>query len=231
VPLNLIGDFGGGSMFLAVGVLAALFEARRTGKGQVVDAAIVDGAALLGTMFHGLLAGGFWKDAREVNELDGGSPWYDCYQTSDGKSVSVGAIEGKFYDQLVQRLGFARNELPDRSRRSNYPALRQALADRIASKTLAEWTAIMDGSDACFAPVLNWGELVNHPHNADRNAYLEIDGITHPAPAPRFDRSAPATPGKPSRPGDSTRAVLRNAGLDDRAIDALAASGTVAARD
>lgn len=231
VPLNLIGDFGGGSMFLVVGVLAALFEARRSGRGQVVDAAIVDGAALLGTMFHGLLAGGFWKDDRAANELDGGAPWYDCYLTRDGKSVSVGAIEGKFYDQLVQRLGFAGDELPDRSRRSNYPALREALAARIASKTLAEWTAIMDGSDACFAPVLGWRELPDHPHNAARNAYLDIDGISHPAPAPRFDRSELATPAGPSQPGDSTRAILRGAGLDGAAIDALVAAGIVVAKD
>ncbi len=230
-PLNLIGDFGGGSMFLVVGVLAALFEARHSGKGQVVDAAIVDGAALLGTMFHGLLAGGFWKDERAVNDLDGGAPWYDCYQTSDGKSVSVGAIEGKFYSQLVERLGFAKDELPDRCRRSNYPALRQALAERISSKTLAEWTAIMDGSDACFAPVLSWGELPDHPHNAARDAYLDIDGITQPAPAPRFDRSPPAVPRKPSHPGGSSRAVLRGAGLDDDAIETLIASGTIAAKD
>jgi alpha-methylacyl-CoA racemase len=227
-PLNLLGDFGGGSMFLVVGVLAALLEARRSGKGQIVDAAIVDGAALLGTMFHGLLAAGFWKDARQANELDGGAPWYDCYQTRDGKSVAIGAIEGKFYDQLVERLGFAKDELPDRRRKENHAALRQLFAERIATKTSAEWDDIMRGTDACFAPVLGWREVRDHPHNAARDAYVEIDGIGQPAPAPRFSRSAGERPGSPSRPGDSSRGILSSAGLDGAAIDGLIAAGTVA---
>lgn len=231
VPLNLIGDFGGGAMFLLVGVLAALLEVQNSGKGQVVDAAIVDGAAMLGTMFHGLLAGGFWKDKRGVNMLDGGVPWYDCYKTKDGKAVAIGALEGKFYDQLVERLGFARDELPDRSRRSNHAALREKIAQRIAERTRDEWDAVMAGSDACFAPVLDWGEVAAHPHNAARNIYSEANGVTVPAPAPRFSRSVTEASPKPSSPGDSTRDILRDAGKDEAAIGALLAEGIAVAAD
>lgn len=228
VPLNLIGDFGGGAMFLLVGVLAALIEAQKSGEGQVVDAAIVDGAAMLGTMFHGLLAGGFWKDQRGANMLDGGVPWYDCYITKDGKAVAIGALEGKFYDQLVNLLGFGSDELPDRSRRSNHVELRGKLAERIASRTRDEWDAIMAGSDACFAPVLSWGEVAAHPHNAARRIYTAADGTTVPAPAPRFSRSTSTFDTKPSNPGDSTREILRAIGKSDAEIDAMVASGTVA---
>lgn len=227
VPLNLIGDFGGGAMFLLVGVLAALLEVQKSGKGQVIDAAIVDGAAMLGTMFHGLLAGGFWKDQRGVNMLDGGVPWYDCYTTKDGKAVAIGALEGKFYDQLVERLGFAPNELPDRSRRSNHAALREKLAERIAERTRGEWDAVMIGSDACFAPVLNWGEVATHPHNAARNIYSKENGVTVPAPAPRFSRSETEGSNQPSSPGDSTRKILRDAGKSDAEIEAMLEAGTV----
>lgn len=228
VPLNLIGDFGGGSMFLLVGVLAALLEVQKSGKGQVVDAAIVDGTAMLGTMFYGLLAGGFWKDRRGANLLDGGVPWYDCYTTKDGKSVAIGALEGKFYDQLIERLGFAPGELPDRNRRSNYAALREKFATRIATRTRDEWDTIMAGSDACFAPVLGWGEVSAHPHNAARQIFSDVDGVTIPAPAPRFSRSTSDFGTRPSAPGDATRAILLEAGKTDTEIDEMLENGIVA---
>ncbi|MGH3498719.1 MAG: CaiB/BaiF CoA transferase family protein [Nocardioidaceae bacterium] len=198
VPVNLVGDFGGGAMYLVVGVLAALIEARDSGEGQVVDAAIVDGAAHLSTMVLGMLAAGGWREARGTNLLDTGAPFYDVYETADGRHVAVGALEPQFWAVLVQRAGLA--DLPDRGDPAQWPALRDLLATAFAARTQAEWTDLFDGSDACVAPVLSYAEAAQHPHLAARGTYVEHAGVVQPAPAPRFSRTwaALSTPPPPA---------------------------------
>ena len=216
VPVNYLGDFGGGSMFLATGLLAALWEARRSGRGQVIDAAIVDGTAMLQAMTYGLLAGGAWEDKRGVNVTDTGAPFYDVYETSDGRHMAVGAIEPQFYAEFVGLL-FGQDEpprLPDQHDRSRWPELRFRIAARFARRTQQEWTAVFDGTDACVAPVLSMTEAPLHPHLAARGTYLDSDGIVQPAPAPRFSRT-PGEPGKLARAGEHTREVLTGLGIHD----------------
>jgi alpha-methylacyl-CoA racemase len=190
-PLNLVGDFGGGGMFLAFGVLCALLEAQRSGEGQVVDAAMVDGSATLMALMFGLFAQGAWKDERGVNVLDTGAPWYDTYRTRDGKWLAGGAIEKRFYEAFVRRLGLDPGELPKQHDRSGWPELRRRFAEAIAARTRDEWERVFAGSDACVAPVLALGEVARHPHNAARGTFVEREGVLQPAPAPRFSRSAP----------------------------------------
>ncbi|MFP3992681.1 CaiB/BaiF CoA-transferase family protein, partial [Streptomyces sp. E11-3] len=185
VPANLVGDYAGGSLYLVVGVLAALQHARTTGEGQVVDAAIVDGAAHLSTMIHGMLAAGGWQDRRGANLLDGGCPFYGSYQTSDGGYMAVGALEPQFYDEFVTVLGI-QDEAPARKDFARWDDLRTAITARFKAKTRAEWTALFEGSDACVAPVLSLGEAPAHPHLAARATFTDHGGITQPAPAPRF---------------------------------------------
>jgi alpha-methylacyl-CoA racemase len=221
-PSNLVGDFGGGSTYLVIGILAALLEARTSGQGQVVDAAIVDGAAHLNAMFAGMLAGGDASEERGVNLLDGGAPFYDVYETADGRHMSVGPLEAQFYDVLLDGLGLT-GQAPDRRDVAQWPALREVLSARFAERTQAEWTATFAGTDACCAPVLPLTEAAQHPHLQARQTYVERDGVLQPAPAPRFSRTPPTLTTGPSAPGAGTRAALEAWGVSD--VDALIDSG------
>jgi len=226
-PLNLVGDFGGGGMFLAFGVVCALLEAQRSGKGQVVDAAMVDGSATLMALMFGLYAQGSWKDERGVNVLDTGAPWYDTYRTKDGRWLAVGAIEKRFYEAFVQRLGLNMSELPRQHDRSGWPELRRRFAETVAGKTRDEWEGIFEGSDACVAPVLSLGEVARHPHNAARCTLVERDGVLQPAPAPRFSRTVPEMGAAPRPAGADTEAVLADFGFSQAEIGGLRDAGVV----
>jgi alpha-methylacyl-CoA racemase len=229
VPINLLGDFAGGSMYLVVGVLAALLEARTSGTGQVVDAAIVDGAAHLSTFVHAFLAAGAWRDERGVNMLDTGAPWYDVYETADGEYMAVGAIEPQFYAEFVGRLGVAveGRDLPAQHDAERWPQLRERFAAAFKSKTRAEWTEIFLPGDACVAPVLSLLEAQAHPYNTAREVFAPgADGLPQPAPAPRFSRTPGAIGGPPATGGAHTREVLAELGFAD--VDELLAAGAVA---
>ena len=227
-PVNLVGDFGGGGMLLAIGVLAALLERERSGQGQVVDAAMVDGSALLTTIFHGLRARNSWRDERGANLIDSGAPFYDTYQTADGEYLAVGALEPAFYAALLTGLGLADYaDLPDRNDPANWPALRERFRTVIAQRTRAEWTEVFAGSDACVAPVLSLPEASKAPHNIARGTFAEVGGLTQPAPAPRFSRTPAGPPRPPPLPGADTDAVLASLGYDQIAIAALRAHGAV----
>jgi alpha-methylacyl-CoA racemase len=208
VPLNLVGDFGGGALYLVVGVLAALNERQRSGLGQIIDAAIVDGAAHLSMLMHSMLPSGDWTLDRQANLLDGGAPFYGTYETSDGRYLALGAIEPKFYTLLLAGLGIA-DDPAHQHDRARWPALRGRIAAAVAARTLAAWREIFDGTDACVAAVATFEEASRHPHAAARDAYVEAGGIVHPAPAPRFSRSAAPAAGAPPRPGEHTAEVLR----------------------
>ena len=227
-PGNLVGDFGGGSAYLVIGVLAALLEARISGQGQVVDAAIVDGAAHLNMMWAAILAGGWGQEQRASNLLDGGIPYYDLYETADGEHMSVGPLEPQFYDEMVRLLGIE-EQVPDRNDFSRLGELKQVLTDTFRQRAQREWTEIFDGTDACVAPVLPLSEAAQHPHLRAREVYVERDGLLQPAPAPRFSRTGPTLSTGPSRPGDSTRAVLEAWGV--AGVDELLASGAVVQTD
>ncbi|WP_210408115.1 CaiB/BaiF CoA-transferase family protein [Allokutzneria sp. NRRL B-24872] len=221
VPMNLVGDFGGGAMYLAVGVLSAVIQAGRTGQGQVVDAAIVDGTAHLSAMIYGLVASGGWQDRRGVNLLDTGAPFYDVYETSDGGHMAVGALEPQFYAEFVRLL--APDGLPDRGDPANWPELRRRIAEIFASRTRDEWAKVFEGTDACVSPVLGLTEAAEHPHNKARGVFVAPGGVVQPAPAPRFS-GTPAPPvGVPAAAGSHTRAVLSEWGLSD--VDELIESG------
>jgi alpha-methylacyl-CoA racemase len=226
-PLNLVGDFGGGGMMLAFGVMAALWEAQRSGKGQTVDAAMVDGAATLMGMMYGLHAGGHWTDSRAVNALDGGAPWYATYTTIDGKYLAVGAIEGRFYQELIAKLGLAEAGLPDQHDQARWPELRAAFATRIATRTRAAWETVFADSDACVTPVLSMSEAPTHPHNLMRKSFYTNDGVTQPAPTPRFSRTAPEPVQAPKPIGTDSRQVLADWGFSASTITALAADGVI----
>jgi len=207
-PLNLIGDYGGGGMLLAFGLACALFEAQRSGRGQVVDAAMVDGAAVLMTMFHALRAMGIWDDVRGTNMLDTGAHFYDVYETADGKYVSIGSIEPQFYDELLRLTGLEGEELPWQHDRAQWPALKERLAAIFETRTRAEWCDLMEGTDVCFAPVLSIPEAVEHPHNVERGTFVDVAGIPQPAPAPRFSRTGPEISSPPCHAGQHTDEVL-----------------------
>ncbi|MBO0727686.1 MAG: CoA transferase [Acidimicrobiaceae bacterium] len=213
-PVNFVGDFGGGSLFLTLGVLAAVWEAARSGRGQVVDAAIVDGAASLTSILHGLMAAGRWRDRRGANFLDTGVPWYDTYATSDGEWMAVGALEPQFYAEFASLLGLP-DEVADRSDPASWPALRKAIAQAFATRTQEEWAKVFEGTDACVAPVLGLRDATAHPHLAARGTFVEVGGVVQPAPAPRFDRTAAGLPQPPVEPGTHTREVLAELGYDD----------------
>ncbi|MFJ1785136.1 CaiB/BaiF CoA transferase family protein [Streptomyces anulatus] len=206
VPANLVGDYAGGSLYLVVGVLAALQHARAHGEGQVVDAAIVDGAAHLATMIHGMLAAGSWQDRRGTNLLDGGCPFYGTYATSDGGHMAVGPLEGQFYAEFIGLLGIA-DAFPDRWDLARWDELRAAVTERFLTRTRAEWTEVFDGTDACVAPVLSLTEAPHHPHLAARSTFVEHSGLTQPAPAPRFSATPVSVRSGPARPGGDTAAV------------------------
>jgi alpha-methylacyl-CoA racemase len=220
-PLNLVGDFGGGGMLLAFGIACGLIEARTSGRGQVVDAAMVDGAALLATMFSGFLASGQWSETRGANWLDSGAPWYDTYATSDGKHVAIGAIEPQFYAELLLRLGLDATTLPTQHDRAGWPALRRLFAERFATRTRDQWCAAFDGSDACFAPVLSFSESRRHPHVAARAGSIDPGGVAQPAPAPRFGRTPGGVERPPPERGAGGADALRDWGFDDDGVDAL----------
>ncbi|RFU87211.1 CoA transferase [Streptomyces triticagri] len=206
VPANLVGDYAGGSLYLVVGVLAALQHARTHGEGQVVDAAIVDGAAHLASMIHGMMAAGGWQDRRGSNLLDGGCPFYGNYETADGGYMAVGALERQFYDEFVRLLGIE-DEAPGRKDFARWDELRSAIAERFKTRTRDEWTAVFAGSDACVAPVLSLREAPQHPHLAARGTFVEHSGITQPAPAPRFSATPGAVRSAPARPGAHTAEI------------------------
>jgi alpha-methylacyl-CoA racemase len=231
-PLNLVADFGGGGLLLAFGMVCGLLEAGRSGRGQVVDAAMVDGAALLATMIHGLRASGWWRDERGVNLLDSGAWFYEVYETADGGYLAVGALEPKFFAELVRLTGIDAGEpLPFQYDPTTWPAMKARMAACVKTKTRAEWCAVLERSDACVAPVLGLGEAPGHPHNAERGTFCEVAGVVQPAPAPRFSR----TPGEIVRPpphaGQHTTEVLADWGFDRVEIDRLAANGAIRADD
>jgi alpha-methylacyl-CoA racemase len=216
VPLNLVGDFGGGSLYLVVGVLAALREAERGGRGQVVDAAVVDGVAHLTTMFAGLLAAGSWRDTRGGNLLDTGAPFYDVYETADGGHMAVGALEPKFFAEFVRLLGLdGRPEPPDQSDPDQWPRLRKRIAGAFAGRTRQEWSKVFAGSDACVAPVLSLTEAPQGEHLAARGTFAEHAGVVQPTPAPRFSRTPAALGRPPALPGQHTAEVLADWGITD----------------
>jgi alpha-methylacyl-CoA racemase len=226
-PLNLVGDFGGGAMFLAFGVACGLIEAMRSGRGQVIDAAMTDGAALLSAAVYGLTAAGYWTNKREDNLLDGGAHFYGVYECSDGKFISLGSIEPQFYALLVKLAGLDETEFGPQMDRARWPELRKSLAKVIRSRSREQWCQVMEGTDICFAPVLDWSEAPAHPHNRARNTFIEIDGITQPAPAPRFSRTPPAVQGPPASPGEHSDAVLADFGLGAAAIAGLKRDGVI----
>jgi alpha-methylacyl-CoA racemase len=224
-PLNLVGDFGGGGMFLAFGIVCGLLEAQRSGKGQVVDSSMVDGSATLMAGIYGMYAQGTWKEERGVNILDTGAPFYNTYETKDGKWVSIGSIEQRFYADLLQRLGLAGEKLPAQHDRERWPEMRERFAAVFRTKTRAEWEQVFMGSDACFAPVLSFSELKGYSHNAARKTFVEPDGVLQPAPAPRFSRTVPEIGRAPREVGADTAEVLASCGFTSNEIADLTARG------
>jgi alpha-methylacyl-CoA racemase len=208
VPLNLVGDYGGGSLYLVLGVLAALVERGRSGAGQVVDAAIVDGTSSLAAAVWGLRGAGAWRDERGTNRLDSGAPFYDVYETADGRHMAVGALEPRFYAELLRGLGLDPADLPAQDDRAGWPRLRQRFAAAFATRTRAEWTERFAGTDACATPVLSFAEAPEHPHLAHRRTLIDVGGVCQPAPAPRFSRTPSDTPATPSREPAGLDAVL-----------------------
>ncbi len=225
-PLNLVADYGGGA-YLAFGVVCALLECRTSGRGQVVDAAMVDGAASLLASAYGQLAAGTRRE-RGANVLDGGAPWYGVYETADGRHISIGAIEARFYRELLERLGLAGDSLPDQHDRDGWPALRARFAEVFKRKTRAEWQRILEGTDACFAPVLALAEAPRHPHNLARGTFIEVEGVLHPAPAPRFSRTKPEIRRGPPARGQHTDEALRDWGFTEAEVASLRAAGAIA---
>jgi alpha-methylacyl-CoA racemase len=226
-PINLLGDFGGGGLVLAFGVVCALLHVRAGGAGQVVDAAIVDGVSLLSTMVHGLRNMGLWGDERGANLLDGGAPFYDTYECADGRYVAVGALEPQFYDELVRRTDFAA-PLGDRFMPEHWPAYRRAWAELFRSRTRDEWIELLQDTDACVAPVLDWREAAAHPHMAARGTFVEYAGAIQPAPAPRFSGTPGSIRCPPPQPGEHTDDILRELGLDAERVARLRADSAVA---
>ncbi len=225
MPLNLVGDFGGGGMLLAFGVVCALNEVLRSGRGQVVDAAMVEGASLLATMFWGMRAGGQWSDTRGANILDTGAPWYDVYATLDHRFVAIGPIEPRFYAALIERLGLSDEALPAQHDRSGWPELRRRFTQLFASKTRDAWCAVFEGSDACFSPVLTFDEAAHHPHNVARGGHITLGNVQQPAPAPRFSRTPGAAHSPPPERGAGGAAALAAWGFTGTEIEQLRAQG------
>ena len=227
IPLNLIGDYGAGAMMLAFGVVCALLEARQSGRGQVVDAAMMDGTATLMASLFGMAAAGLHSEERGTNLLDSGAPHYETYACADGEWIAIAPIEGKFRTILLRALDFDPMQFPDLDDRAQWPRARALFAARFAERTRAEWCAVLEGTDACFAPVLRLSEAPRHPHAVARGTFIEIEGVPQPAPQPRFSRTVPDTPGTVQPVGGGGRAALRAWGLGEDAIADLAAGGTI----
>ena len=230
-PLNLIGDYGGGALYLAFGVCAALLEAKGSGQGQVVDAAMVDGAASLLSSVFGLHAAGSWDLERGANTLDGGSYFYGAYECSDGEWISIAPIEGKFHGELMERLGIDPGDMTDQHNRDHWPARKEQMAAIFRQKTRAQWCDELEGTDVCFAPVLNMEEAREHEHIKARQTLIEIEGVVQPAPAPRFSRTPGKVHGPVPEPGEHTKEVLADWGLDAVEIDRLVSDGAVTQTD
>jgi len=226
-PLNMIGDYGGGGMLLAFGVACALFEAQNSGKGQVVDAAMVDGASALMASTYGMWSAGIWSDERGMNLLDTGAHFYNTYETSDHKYISVGSLEPQFYELLLKHTGASDPDFQMQMDRTKWPELKEKMAAIIKMKTRDEWCEIMLGTDVCFAPVLSMAEVGKNPHIAERQTLVEIDGVTQPSPAPRFSRTKPGIQGPPPAPGEHTESVLEDWGFSSDEIENLKTSGAV----
>ena len=221
-PLNVIGDFGGGSLYLALGIVSALLERSKSGSGQVVDAAMVDGVASMLTFFYGLQAAGLWSDKRGSNILDGGAPFIRPYRTRDDRFIVIAALEERFYEILLEKLDINKGDLPaERMNPKTWPALQHQFEEIFAGKTRDEWIELFAGSDACFSPILSLQEAVDHPHARDRGTYVEVDGITQPAPAPRFSRSGSAVQSGPAQPGQHSLSILGDWGFNENEIERL----------
>ena len=226
-PLNLLGDYGGGGMLLVVGVLSALLERSGSGRGQVVDASMVDGVALLTTLFHGMRAEGLWSDVPGTNTLDLGAPFYNVYETADGRYVTVGCGEPQFYAELLERLGLGDELLHQQTDPATWPAGKARLAAVFRTKRLDEWCALLEGANTCFAPVLTLAEAPAHPHNVSRRTFVEVDGVVQPAPAPRFSRTPAELPAPPAAAGQHTTEVLLEWGFSRAEVGALLDAGVV----
>jgi alpha-methylacyl-CoA racemase len=227
-PLNLAGDYGGGGMFLAFGLVCGILEARSSGRGQVVDAAMVDGAAVLMSAIWGFHAAGMWDEQPGVNLLDGGAGYYDVYETSDGKWISIGAIEDQFWAELLQRVGFDPADLPNRQQRGSWPDQHERFAKVFLTKTRDEWCELLEGTDVCFAPVLPMSEAARHPHNIARDTFVDAHGTVQPAPAPRFSRTEASIQGPPAVVGQHTDETLRAWGFSEDEVAALHDTGAIA---
>lgn len=227
-PLNLVGDYGGGALYLAFGLLAGLLEAKRSGKGQVVDAAMVDGAASLMTMFYGMRAAGLWTDTRHDNLLDGAAHFYDVYECADGKFISTGAIEPQFYAELLKGLGLKDADMPKRLDRTQWAGHKDRIAAAFKTKTREAWEQIFEGTDACVSPVLSMAEAPKHPHNVARGTFQRVFNVVQPAPAPRFSRTPGAIHGEPQKPGANTQEVLKDWGISPEQGAEFLADGAMA---
>ena len=226
-PLNIAADYGGGTMFLLFGIMAALWERERSGQGDVIDAAMVDGASALMALIHSFRARGQWSEAREANLLDGGAPFYRCYACADGKFLAVGPLEPQFYAELLEKAGLPADQTATQMQAADWPDRRAQYAEVFRQKTRDEWTEIFDGSDACATPVLTWTEAPDHPHLAARETFTVAGGVTQPSPAPRFARNVPDTPAAPPAPGAHTEEVLSAAGYDAEELARLRADGVI----
>ncbi|MGH8013471.1 MAG: CaiB/BaiF CoA transferase family protein, partial [Candidatus Binataceae bacterium] len=229
-PLNLIGDFGGGALYLALGVVAGMLEAQKSGKGQVIDVAMIDGASSLMTAIYGLHGAGIWSDNRGENILDTGSHYYDVYETGDGKHVAIGSIEPKFYAELLRLSGLQSEELPRQNDRAEWPKMKQRVEAIFRTKTRDEWCRIMEGSEVCFAPVLDMNEAPAHPHNRHRGTFVEFEGVTQPAPAPRFMRTPSQIQRGPAQAGEHTEEALRDWGFNASELERLKGAGAIGVR-
>ncbi|GAB3368877.1 CoA transferase [Spongiibacter taiwanensis] len=226
-PLNLVGDFGGGGMFLAFGILCAVYETSRSGKGQVIDVSMVEGSANLMHMMYAWMAEGRWQDERGVNLLDGAAYFYDSYETADGKFITIAALEPQFYALLRDKLGLSSAEFDDQHNRERWPALKQKVGEIVLTRSRDEWCELLETTDVCFAPVLSMREVLNHPHNRHRQSFYEEQGVLQPSPAPKFSRSAPARPAPPHFAGEDNIAVLAELGYNEDDINNLIATGVL----
>lgn len=229
-PLNLVGDFGGGALYMVVGALAAYIEAQKSGQGQVVDTSMVEGSASLMSSMYGMYAAGLWDDRRGYNRLDGGAHYYCPYECKDGKYISIGSIEPQFYDLLLEKTGLKGKDIPDQNDRSSWSVNRATLAEIFKTKTRAEWAELMEDSDVCFGQVLSLGEAMEHPHNVARNTFVEVDGFKQPGPAPKFSRTESKTPMGVAHAGEHSKQGLADWGFAAAEIDRLASSGAIRQR-